>query len=118
MLQQIAERRNTNRLNINLKVFEQETGKRLGLTKNIHCGGMKMLTINPFINGELTEVVIELPDDGEMKKLRLTAESCWCAHDTETATYDVGFRFIYPGFEMKSFYETLFDGLGEQSSLV
>ncbi len=108
----VDERRNLNRLNLHLKVFEQETGERLGLTQNIHCEGMVLMTIKPFINGEAIQVMIELPDDGETKKLTLTAVSCWSSHDKKTLTYDVGFRFCYPSPEMKSFYETLFDGLG------
>lgn len=112
MLKKVDERRYLDRLYLTLKVFERESGQRLGLTENIHCGGMKLITLKPFINGEVIQVVIELADGDETKKLTLTAASCWSVLDSETLTYDVGFRFVYPSPEMKSFYETLFDGLG------
>ena len=112
MLQKVDERRNLDRLNLNLKVFARESGERLGLTENIHCGGMSLMTVKPFVIGEAIQVVIELPDRGETKRLTLTAASCWSVLDTKNLTYNVGFRFLHPSPQMRSFYETLFDGLG------
>jgi len=111
MLQKVNERRKLDRLNLNLKVIERETGDRLGITENIHCEGMSLMTVRSFVIGEATQVVIELPGEGETKKLTLAAVSCWSVHNKITLTYDVGFRFLYPSPEMRSFYETLFDGL-------
>lgn len=111
MLQNVAERRIQDRLNLTLKVFERETGKRLGLTENIHCGGMMLLSTREFSNGEAIQVMIELPTDDETRKLALTAESRWCTLDQETSVHNVGFRFIHSSPEMRSFYQTLFDGL-------
>ncbi len=111
MLQKFDEKRYLDRLNLTLKVYELETGKRLGLTENIHCGGMKLITVRSFAIEETIQVIIEIPVEGITKKLTLTAVSCWSVLDTKTLTYDVGFRFLYSSAEMKSFHETLFDGL-------
>ena len=113
MLKIVEERRYLDRLNLNLKVFERETGERLGLTENIHCEGMMLITVKPFTTGKTLQVIIELPSGDGTKKLVLTAVSCWNVHDKENSIYNVGFRFLYPSPEMKSFYETLFHGLCE-----
>ena len=112
MLQKVDERRNLDRLDLYLKMFARETGERLSLTENIHCGGMSLMTVKPFITGEAIQVVIELPDRGETKRLMLTATSCWSVPGTKNLTHNIGFRFLYTSPEMRSFYETLFDGLG------
>jgi len=116
MLQNVAEKRKQNRLSLNLKVFERETGKRLGLTENIHCEGMMLVCVRPFVNGEVIQLVIELPGKGETKKLTLTAASCWSVLDKKNAIYNVGFRFLYSTPEMKYYYRTLFDGLAQDSA--
>ena len=113
MLHKFADKRKHDRLQLNLKVCERESGGVLGLTENIHCEGMKLISVKPFKDGETIQVVIELPGEGENKKLVLTAQSCWSAPDNEPLVYNVGFRFLYSSPELKKYYETLFDGLGE-----
>ena len=113
MLQKVAERRNQDRLDLSLKVFEQETGEVLGFTENIHCEGMMLMSVRPFTSGKVINVIIEIPGQGVNKKLALTVKCCWCATDKKSLIYNVGFHFLHASPEMKTFYETLFDGLGE-----
>jgi PilZ domain-containing protein len=112
MPQKVNENRSLNRLNFNLKVFELETGKRLGLTENIHSEGMMLMTVDPFEIEQVIQVAIKLPGEDENEKLMVTAESCWVEYDKKDQIYNVGFRFLYSTPEMKTYYKTMIDGLG------
>ena len=113
MLHKFAEKRKHDRLQLNLKVYDRKSGGALGLTENIHYEGMKLISVKPFTDGEAVQIVIDLPGKGKTKKLALTAQCCWSAPNNEPSVYNVGFRFLYSSPELKSYYETLFDNLGE-----
>jgi hypothetical protein len=107
MLKIIHKKRSYDRLDLNLQISELGTGKCLGITKNIHCEGMTLMTVEPFIVEEAIQVVIKLPGADDSAELMVTAVYCWSDHDKNNQIYNVRFRFLYPTPEMKIYYETV-----------
>ena len=108
-MEQPAERRHRERLQIVQEVFDQRTGESLGHTANLNAYGMMLISINEFPLEETVRISLNIPT-GKNKKIKtsLTAECRWSERMKGTELFNSGFKFIYPGRFDIEYIETLF----------
>lgn len=76
-----------------LKVFDDETGVRLGHVGDVSPEGLLLAGTKEIERGTRKQLCIEIPlENGETDELLLDAESRWSGLDTETGAWLTGFN--------------------------
>lgn len=111
-MEQVAERRFLERLQITQEVFDQKTKKSLGFTADLNAYGMMLISKESFPVGESLRISLDIPT-GKKGKIRtsLTAECRWSDPFKGSELHNSGFRFIYPTRFDIEYIETLFYGI-------
>jgi len=114
-MEQLAERRNGQRLSIVEEVFDQKTGDSLGHTADLNAYGMMLVGSKKFTLGEELRISLDVPN-GINKKIRtsLAAQCRWSELHLDTPFYNSGFRFVYVTQFDVEYIQTLFFGLSEK----
>ena len=110
-----AERRHRERLQIVQEVFNQKTGISLGHTADLNAYGMMLISKTSFPVGETLRVSLDIPT-GKKGSIRtsLSAECRWSDPFKGTELHNSGFRFIYPTRFDIEYIETLFYGISTE----